>query len=296
MEYIDVHYICQLVDLVKCVTASLGKWREEGQCKMSFYYSHHFTEHTSIAIAICYFTDFSPSDTSGLSSCWEDVKLNHLSLSQLCCLSSVVQVGTSGYLTVALLSLSHSHTLTFSVFPPCALSPSQSPFVSLSLSKSFFLYQCFGSWYKAYRIILLFLSQAWWCREKLLGEMKSSAVSLPPFLCLFGCLCVLLCNIRILRFCVQVFWARGYDSSHRQGCSSLLTPAISCVFAHIQAGPGTLTMPAAATQDYQRAETDRLNDLKGHLEIALLEKHFLREYCTVYCTLFFNLGDNLSDL
>ncbi|KAM9568555.1 uncharacterized protein ACWYII_016781 isoform 2-T2 [Salvelinus alpinus] len=41
------------------------------------------------------------------------------------------------------------------------------------------------------------------------------------------------------------------------------------------AGPGTLTMPAAAIQDYQRAETDRLNDLKGHLEIALLEKHFL---------------------
>ncbi|XP_071182581.1 GRAM domain-containing protein 4-like isoform X3 [Salvelinus alpinus] len=43
------------------------------------------------------------------------------------------------------------------------------------------------------------------------------------------------------------------------------------------AGPGTLTMPAAAIQDYQRAETDRLNDLKGHLEIALLEKHFLQE-------------------
>uniref|UniRef100_A0A8C7UAH0 GRAM domain containing 4 n=1 Tax=Oncorhynchus mykiss TaxID=8022 RepID=A0A8C7UAH0_ONCMY len=43
------------------------------------------------------------------------------------------------------------------------------------------------------------------------------------------------------------------------------------------AGPGTLTMPAAAIQDYQRAETDRLNDLKGHLEVALLEKHFLQE-------------------
>nr|XP_046188170.1 GRAM domain-containing protein 4-like [Oncorhynchus gorbuscha]XP_046188171.1 GRAM domain-containing protein 4-like [Oncorhynchus gorbuscha]XP_046188172.1 GRAM domain-containing protein 4-like [Oncorhynchus gorbuscha] len=43
------------------------------------------------------------------------------------------------------------------------------------------------------------------------------------------------------------------------------------------AGPGTLTMPAAAIHDYQRAETDRLNDLKGHLEIALLEKHFLQE-------------------
>ncbi|XP_071182574.1 GRAM domain-containing protein 4-like isoform X2 [Salvelinus alpinus] len=43
------------------------------------------------------------------------------------------------------------------------------------------------------------------------------------------------------------------------------------------AGPGTLTMPSAAIQDYQRTETDRLNDLKGHLEIALLEKHFLQE-------------------
>ncbi|XP_035646581.1 GRAM domain-containing protein 4-like isoform X2 [Oncorhynchus keta] len=43
------------------------------------------------------------------------------------------------------------------------------------------------------------------------------------------------------------------------------------------AGPGTLTMPAAAIHDYQRAETDQLNDLKGHLEIALLEKHFLQE-------------------
>uniref|UniRef100_A0A4W5KNE9 GRAM domain containing 4 n=1 Tax=Hucho hucho TaxID=62062 RepID=A0A4W5KNE9_9TELE len=43
------------------------------------------------------------------------------------------------------------------------------------------------------------------------------------------------------------------------------------------AGPGTLTMAAVTIQDYQRAETDRLNDLKGHLEIALLEKHFLQE-------------------
>lgn len=36
---------------------------------------------------------------------------------------------------------------------------------------------------------------------------------------------------------------------------------------------------AAAIQDYQRSEQDRLNEVKGHLEIALLEKHFLRECC-----------------
>ncbi|XP_041705663.1 GRAM domain-containing protein 4 isoform X2 [Coregonus clupeaformis] len=42
------------------------------------------------------------------------------------------------------------------------------------------------------------------------------------------------------------------------------------------AGPGTLAM-AAAIQDYQRTETDGLNEMKGHLEIALLEKHFLQE-------------------
>ncbi|CDQ84089.1 unnamed protein product [Oncorhynchus mykiss] len=32
---------------------------------------------------------------------------------------------------------------------------------------------------------------------------------------------------------------------------------------------------AAAFQDFQRSESDRLNEVKGHLEIALLEKHFL---------------------
>ncbi|KAI1888449.1 hypothetical protein AGOR_G00185250 [Albula goreensis] len=42
------------------------------------------------------------------------------------------------------------------------------------------------------------------------------------------------------------------------------------------AGPGPLNM-AAAMQDFQRTETDRLNEVKGHLEIALLEKHFLQE-------------------
>ncbi|XP_021454469.2 GRAM domain-containing protein 4 isoform X6 [Oncorhynchus mykiss] len=42
------------------------------------------------------------------------------------------------------------------------------------------------------------------------------------------------------------------------------------------AGPGTLAM-AAAIQDYQRTETDGFNEVKGHLEIALLEKHFLQE-------------------
>lgn len=35
---------------------------------------------------------------------------------------------------------------------------------------------------------------------------------------------------------------------------------------------------AAVIQDYQRTEADRLNEVKGHLEIALLEKHFLRKY------------------
>uniref|UniRef100_A0A8C5CVF9 GRAM domain containing 4 n=1 Tax=Gadus morhua TaxID=8049 RepID=A0A8C5CVF9_GADMO len=42
------------------------------------------------------------------------------------------------------------------------------------------------------------------------------------------------------------------------------------------AGTGSPTM-AAALQDFQRAESDRLNEVKGHLEIALLEKHFLQE-------------------
>ncbi|XP_034019495.1 GRAM domain-containing protein 4 isoform X1 [Thalassophryne amazonica] len=42
------------------------------------------------------------------------------------------------------------------------------------------------------------------------------------------------------------------------------------------AGSGSPTM-AAAIQDYQRTESDRLNEVKGHLEIALLEKHFLQE-------------------
>lgn len=42
------------------------------------------------------------------------------------------------------------------------------------------------------------------------------------------------------------------------------------------AGPGTLIM-AAGVHDYNRTESDRLNEIKGHLEIALLEKHFLQE-------------------
>lgn len=42
------------------------------------------------------------------------------------------------------------------------------------------------------------------------------------------------------------------------------------------AGPGTLIM-AAGVQDFSRTEFDRLNEIKGHLEIALLEKHFLQE-------------------
>uniref|UniRef100_A0A3P8T4L5 GRAM domain containing 4 n=1 Tax=Amphiprion percula TaxID=161767 RepID=A0A3P8T4L5_AMPPE len=42
------------------------------------------------------------------------------------------------------------------------------------------------------------------------------------------------------------------------------------------AGSGSPIM-AAAIQDFQRSESDRLNEVKGHLEIALLEKHFLQE-------------------
>lgn len=42
------------------------------------------------------------------------------------------------------------------------------------------------------------------------------------------------------------------------------------------AGQGALSM-AAAIQDFQRTESERLNEVKGHLEIALLEKHFLQE-------------------
>ncbi|KAK9399505.1 GRAM domain-containing protein 4 [Crotalus adamanteus] len=42
------------------------------------------------------------------------------------------------------------------------------------------------------------------------------------------------------------------------------------------AGPGTVIM-ATGVPDYNRTESDRLNEIKGHLEIALLEKHFLQE-------------------
>uniref|UniRef100_A0A8C8DXM3 GRAM domain containing 4a n=1 Tax=Oryzias sinensis TaxID=183150 RepID=A0A8C8DXM3_9TELE len=42
------------------------------------------------------------------------------------------------------------------------------------------------------------------------------------------------------------------------------------------AGSGSPLM-AAAIQDFQRSESERLSEVKGHLEIALLEKHFLRE-------------------
>lgn len=47
----------------------------------------------------------------------------------------------------------------------------------------------------------------------------------------------------------------------------------------IQAGPGSFS---AALQDDPRTD---LNEVKGHLEIALLEKHFLREYTELNCTL-----------
>ncbi|TRY56136.1 hypothetical protein DNTS_015259 [Danionella cerebrum] len=43
------------------------------------------------------------------------------------------------------------------------------------------------------------------------------------------------------------------------------------------AGSGMLAISAASIQDYKMSESDRLNEVKGHLEIALLEKHFLQE-------------------
>ncbi|CAM4734660.1 unnamed protein product [Leuciscus chuanchicus] len=43
------------------------------------------------------------------------------------------------------------------------------------------------------------------------------------------------------------------------------------------AGSGTLAMSAPLNQDYKMCDSDRLNEVKGHLEIALLEKHFLQE-------------------
>ncbi|XP_016110744.1 GRAM domain-containing protein 4-like [Sinocyclocheilus grahami] len=44
------------------------------------------------------------------------------------------------------------------------------------------------------------------------------------------------------------------------------------------AGLGTLSV----MQDL-RSESERLNEVKGHLEIALLEKHFLRKYWRDVC-------------
>ncbi|XP_018408021.1 PREDICTED: GRAM domain-containing protein 4 [Nanorana parkeri] len=42
------------------------------------------------------------------------------------------------------------------------------------------------------------------------------------------------------------------------------------------AGSGTIIM-ASGVSEFNRTEIDRLNEIKGHLEIALLEKHFLQE-------------------
>ena len=46
-----------------------------------------------------------------------------------------------------------------------------------------------------------------------------------------------------------------------------------------QAGPGSFS---AALQDDSRTD---LNEVKGHLEIALLEKHFLRECSDLHRTM-----------
>lgn len=56
---------------------------------------------------------------------------------------------------------------------------------------------------------------------------------------------------------------------------ALLKPRPSVRDSEEQRDP-VVTM-AAAIQDFQRTESDRLNEVKGHLEIALLEKHFLQE-------------------
>lgn len=53
------------------------------------------------------------------------------------------------------------------------------------------------------------------------------------------------------------------------------------VCVSVQAGSGSPIM-AGASQDFQRTESDRLHEVKGHLEIALLEKHFLRESAHIY--------------
>ncbi|XP_053319327.1 GRAM domain-containing protein 4 isoform X2 [Spea bombifrons] len=43
------------------------------------------------------------------------------------------------------------------------------------------------------------------------------------------------------------------------------------------AGSGTIVMASGVVSEFNRTESDRLNEVKGHLEIALLEKHFLQE-------------------
>ncbi|XP_051802276.1 GRAM domain-containing protein 4 isoform X1 [Acanthochromis polyacanthus] len=68
---------------------------------------------------------------------------------------------------------------------------------------------------------------------------------------------------------------RGGFSSF-SASSSYLAPAGLKPGEETLAGSGSPTM-AAAIQDFQRSESDRLNEVKGHLEIALLEKHFLQE-------------------
>uniref|UniRef100_A0A8D3CDN4 GRAM domain containing 4 n=1 Tax=Scophthalmus maximus TaxID=52904 RepID=A0A8D3CDN4_SCOMX len=59
-------------------------------------------------------------------------------------------------------------------------------------------------------------------------------------------------------------------------CSDDVQPKLTSGLDLLWAGSGSPTM-AAAIQEFQRSESDRLNEVKGHLEIALLEKHFLQE-------------------
>lgn len=71
-----------------------------------------------------------------------------------------------------------------------------------------------------------------------------------------------------------VLAASAGDALH--GWSGVPRPLPLSLPFPFQAGPGTLIM-ATGIQDFSRTEYDRLNEIKGHLEIALLEKHFLRE-------------------
>ena len=140
-----------------------------------------------------------------------------------------------------------------------------------------------------FAFLLLLSRSSWTWEENLRGNVSVSHGAMlicvyvsdhVGFSCLFSLMCILLslnskikhvslflscvCECKCLCWCV---------------CVNTLVCALVCMNACVraQAGSGSPTM-AAAIQDFQRSESDRLNEVKGHLEIALLEKHFLREY------------------